>query len=612
MKTKLEYAVAALLVLALSFPTLSLAASFGSQNFFSAPGNVITPLAGFTTSWSSGGGAAYPFPLTGNATSTLTQFLGGIAATTIQATSTATSTIANLNTVLYVPPNFATAGCAGNPSYTDFGTCVNALYSLASTSGNYALEIVVPAIKVTQAQWQNQINFNGPAIVSFDCVEGAQLEYGGYGTSTIFNMANPTGHLVSDDYGCLYMGQPTLIAAGNTNAATTTGIGFGGSHGAVGVDFHDNSLNGFGKDFEVGPNAYMLTFQGNSVSGGDGTTTFPGSLGLVDPANNSGERLNLGPNNNFIDPGNLFATSSIFISASASASTFICGNSLDDAGISIGISDGLVSVCQNHIENSDSSGYGAYIPVVGSSAQSTMIDFTGNFIANDSSTQGFFTIIKHGNNLYAAGNFLDNYAGGTVNLFSDHSLNNGSESETLCDTQVQGGTLSSLVSNQTWSQAVGNSCISDQGNSYPLAFFTQSSNVANFRNGNGLVGTIDSLGNWNFGISGTNSTATFANGTITSGGTLTINGTGNSPFAGSVTVAKTVGIGTTTELAALQATVTTANATTSVEFGKANQTKGTCMTLFDQAGAPVYFQIAPGATTFTVQNGGTAPSGCND
>jgi len=71
-----------------------------------------------------------------------------------------------------------------------------------------------------------------------------------------------------------------------------------------------------------------------------------------------------------------------------------------------------------------------------------------------------------------------------------------------------------------------------------------------------------------------------------------------------------VGIGTTTPRAVFQATASSTNATTSIQFGKPNQNKGTCRTEYDTAGSPVYIYIAAGATSYTFQNGGTPPSGC--
>lgn len=73
-----------------------------------------------------------------------------------------------------------------------------------------------------------------------------------------------------------------------------------------------------------------------------------------------------------------------------------------------------------------------------------------------------------------------------------------------------------------------------------------------------------------------------------------------------------VGIGTTTPVANFQVTNSSANATTSVQFGKPGQNKGTCRTEYDTAGSPVYIYIAAGATSYTFQNGGTAPSGCQN
>lgn len=71
-----------------------------------------------------------------------------------------------------------------------------------------------------------------------------------------------------------------------------------------------------------------------------------------------------------------------------------------------------------------------------------------------------------------------------------------------------------------------------------------------------------------------------------------------------------VGIGTTTPIADLQVATSTANATTSVQFGKANQNKGTCMTFYDTAGTPVYGYFPAGSVTITYTS--TIPSGCKN
>ena len=89
----------------------------------------------------------------------------------------------------------------------------------------------------------------------------------------------------------------------------------------------------------------------------------------------------------------------------------------------------------------------------------------------------------------------------------------------------------------------------------------------------------------------------------TSGGTVATVGAVLSP-------AGLFGIGTTTPLANLQVTASSSNATTSVQFGKSGQNKGTCQTFYDTAGTPVYAYIPAGTTAFTLTN--TQPSGCQN
>lgn len=463
-----------------------------------APGSFVA-----TSSLGISGGSGSQTPFTSNVNAagfnlsnvnTLTT--GNILATS----SSATSTIANDNTVLVVPTDFATNGCAGNPATTDFGACVNSLYLQISHSGQYSGQILVPNIKVTQAQWTTPINFNGPAIVSFDGVSGSQIAYGGTGTSTTFNMSNPTGHLVSNDYGITYMGNSTLIAAGQSNSKTTVGIGLGGSNGAVGVDFHDNNVNGFGIDVQIGQNAYMAKIENNSISGGNGNLF--GNLLYVDKANNSGEALTLA-GDNWTDPGNSIATKAVYLSNGCCASTFINGGSIDDVQIYIGTSDGTTDIGPLHVENSDGGAYGPYIPFQGTSSdRSTMINLHSIQIANDfSGTDSFGTIIQHGGQLMVNGVLIDNYAGGTVNTFSDHSLDNGVESEIICQVQVQGGSLTNIIGgggNLPYSLATGSSCPQDNANSYPIGMNANQNNVNDVYSGSTNVETFDHAGNFTF------------------------------------------------------------------------------------------------------------------
>lgn len=428
--------------------------------------------------------------------------------------SYATTTIGNLNGVMWVPSDYATNGCAGDATKTDFGACVNALYSLASTSGTYHAKIRVPLMKVPAANWTTAINanINGLAM-NLEC-EGSQLIWGGSATSTIINHGDPTGHLVSEISGCVFMGNSTLIAAGNSNTKTTGGIHFGGSNGAVGVNFHNNSVNGFGQNISwggaSGGNAYMIALKGNAISGGNGN--IQGNLLYVGVANNSGER-NIIDGNSFTDPSDSIATSSIYFADGGTASNSITNNSIDNAGMYLGTSNGMFYIAGNHFENPGSpSGYGQYIPIVNPSSDgSTMITLVGNEFANSASNKTWETIIKHGGQLYASGNRIDNYNGFTVTNFADHSNNNGQSSDHICQTQVQGGTLTNIVAGgggTTWSLTNGVPCLTNRANSYTWSIRPLSTNVVQFVSGNSIVADVDHSGNWNLGEDASNSTIT--------------------------------------------------------------------------------------------------------
>ena len=419
--------------------------------------------------------------------------------------TSATSTIKklrvdNLNNILTVPYDFASAGCAASSTATTFQGCVRALYESASTT-SAGVQILVTH-NITASQWTDGIDFdiNGLA-ASMKCTPGVKLVYGGTGTSraVTFNFGNPTGHWVSDNSGCIYMGNTTLIAAAQNNTKMTTGIYFGGDQGGVGINFHDNSVNGFGKNLEIASNAYMLNIQNNSISGGNGTTTSWGSLVHINTASNSGERNNF-IGNNFTDPGNSVEDKAIYIADTGTASNFFSHNSFGDAQIYIEASNGQTTINNNHFENAAFGTYGEYIPVYAVSAASNSVVFNYNEIADDGSgATNFDTIIKHGVNLTAIGNHINNYGGGTITYFADHSLNNGSSSELVCATSIQGGGLTNIVRNQAYSAAAGPSCWQTYANSYPLGWLQNSNNVANLRNGNQNVATVSETGNWVFG-----------------------------------------------------------------------------------------------------------------
>jgi len=63
-----------------------------------------------------------------------------------------------------------------------------------------------------------------------------------------------------------------------------------------------------------------------------------------------------------------------------------------------------------------------------------------------------------------------------------------------------------------------------------------------------------------------------------------------------------IGIGTSTPKANLQVTHLTANSTTTLDFGRAGQNKGTCMKLYDEVGTAYYLKVAGGALNLSTTN----------
>ncbi len=67
-----------------------------------------------------------------------------------------------------------------------------------------------------------------------------------------------------------------------------------------------------------------------------------------------------------------------------------------------------------------------------------------------------------------------------------------------------------------------------------------------------------------------------------------------------VTNTGTTGVNTSTPVADFQATDVGVNATTTLEFGKSGQNKGTCIKLYRTDGSAIYASVAAGASTFTL------------
>lgn len=426
-------------------------------------------------------------------------------ATSFTATSSANSIFPTLNKIQFVPADYATNGCAASSTATTFQGCVMAMILSATTTASSTAIVVsndIPRSTFTSTLNTNVSGMNFP--VSLVCVPGIKIGYSGQGAAINYNTGDPTGHITSEITGCLFQGQSALIAAGNTNTATTTGILFGsdkvgGIGGAVGVDLHDVSFNGFGRQVSIATNTYMLSLNHVNMSGGNGGGMLGDCL-YAAPAANSGERTVIN-DITCTDPGNSTSTNDIYIANGGSASAFVSNISADDSQLFVGTSNGLFAIDKAHIENSASAIYAPYIPIMGTTSDmSTMISVNDLEIANDGvGATSFNTIIKHGGALSVNAVHLSNYNGGTVAAIVDHSLDNGVSSDHVCQVQIQGGSLTNIIAGSggvAYDRATGGTCVDNTDNSYSIGLRAEANNTNQFFSGGTTVGTFDHSGNW--------------------------------------------------------------------------------------------------------------------
>lgn len=491
--------------------------SFGSgTDCLHTVSGTISATTGDCGSGGSGSSTSSPnlFTVTGNTT------------TTLSGNATTSSYIPYDNNVQYLNPGYATVGAAGSSTATTFQAAINAIALQSQANGQPGVTINVN-FNIPSSTFTGTLNLNENGfIVSLDCSAGVEIGYSGTGTAIDWNNGNPTGHLASDDHGCIYMGHNTLIAAGQTNTATTTGIMFGGNQGAVGIDFHDNSINGFGTDLDVATNTYMLKVQNNSISGGNGGQAGEiASLIQVNKASNSGEGIDL-EGNNLADPGNSSSSNCIVFQDSSLSNAELDGGEVDDCGVYNGFSNGALLITGVHFEDSDFSAYMPYTYIYGTSSQASYMNISGNLFEIDDTNSATIPaqLINHGQQVYASGNVIQNYGGQTIPLFINHNLNNGTEVETVCGTGFFNGTLTNLMDNLTFAQSGnGQGCWTDISNSFPIGMSQTSGNTASIYNGGQAVATFSSNGNWNIGSSVNNSTVT-TNNNLSVPGTLVVTG----------------------------------------------------------------------------------------
>lgn len=320
--------------------------------------------------------AANPFTVN-QTTIGSTTVVGGTATSTITGDGTA-SYIPNLATVLTVPSNFSTAGCAGNASNTDFGLCVNALYNSVSSTASSVI-IMVPAMSVASTSWTTAINFNHLNEYPFlSCAPagGTTLQWGGTGTTTAITYN--AGDNLREGYGfdgCRFAGV-------NTVNASTTGLSIGGSQGAAGFVATNFQISNFGTNVEIGSNTFVASFKNGMI--GNATT----SDVLYDASSNAGENIQFdhvdfyGGNN-----GSGGVLNCVNLSTGFSSFMFI-NPSFDECQLATqGAGTGVVTIVSPHIEDSAvSTGGSSYQFINNSSTGGVAVNISGGLVIRDATS----------------------------------------------------------------------------------------------------------------------------------------------------------------------------------------------------------------------------------
>lgn len=393
------------------------------------------------------------------------------------------------STADYNVADYADIGAAINQAYADLPTEGGGIFI---QSGTY--QFTTPIVFDTNNKFVSLFGANAASTF---------LQYTPTsGNAITMNCGNPTGHIVYELTGICLMGTTSLVAAGQVNTRTSVGIYYGGANGCAGFNTHDMTVNGFGSNWEIGQHAYMLSFSNCGNSGGNGGQAARGSLVHINVANDSGER-NVFTQCNFTDPGNSDADNAIYITNAGTASNFFYMCSIDSAQITVGASNGTTTISACHFENPGApTAYAEYIPILGvSSDSSTQINLIGNEFANSATNRTWTTIVRHGGQLYAVGNHLDNYNGFTVTNFVLHDLNNGTSSDHVAQTQVQGGALTNIIGGSggmTHSRATGVATAMNVSNSFTIGLRPMASNTNEFFSGNTTTGTYNNPGDWTF------------------------------------------------------------------------------------------------------------------
>jgi hypothetical protein len=514
------------------------------------PGTVVNPNVIGSLWYGTSTGSVVPLALGANLSIT-SSTLNAAATSTLNATGTP-SYIANLDTVLYIPANFA-SGCPWKSSDTDFGACVDDAYNSVSSTAS-SVVIIAPRVNATFATGINFGNTGEMATLEGQG-NGTQLTYTGTGAAITVNDIN--ANAVGPNYHNIALEDFTLTGTSNGTTSPTTGILVGGTNGGAFQTIDDVTVRYFGIDLNTATNTWNFTLENSTLEIG-------GYDIYINPPDNSGEAMNF-LDDSIVDGGNSSAANCFYVGQLGVTTMNIQGGSMDDCQLYIGAYSVNVTESGVNHENPGYSIYGKYDDVVMASGTAFSSFGSSYFDDSTSSVSSPNEFITDNGYLTLSGDIISSRNGAppvanVVNLLND--------AQTISATgvaNVGGNSFTSLISASASQNSPNVAAVFDNGNvgigtATPSAKLDVNGNIA-LPYGSALM--VDNaypnpnILNTSYNSYDTLSLYTPGNVATDAIAKMTLWGNGD------------IGIGTTTPATDLQ--VTDANGSSTIRIGQASQ-----------------------------------------
>ncbi len=216
-----------------------------------------------------GGGGGSGGVTTGTIISVGSPFtVGGTQSSTLTGNGSA-SIIPNLNGALFVPNNFATAGCFGVATATDIGRCINLAYAALPSTGGVIIPPIGAFTYTTPIVFGT--NFKPASLYCWSGGGGSNFSLGGgtvltYNSSTGSAFSVDTNNYIVSGVGIFNCG---IQGTNGTTARSTVGINVGringSNNGAFDFQIRGVDVSGFGTGVQYNSNTSFDTIDSSNI-----------------------------------------------------------------------------------------------------------------------------------------------------------------------------------------------------------------------------------------------------------------------------------------------------------------------------------------------------------